>query len=691
MKTTKKANKKTNNKVGEQSLLMGIILLLAFVCLAAFAWFTWQYQQSNQRVNLMHQTVDKQINLTNGFSLRYLQTLQGNTEQAVELKRDIAAFDKDLSSEVNGSNGMLAPNQKQKKLLNHINGNWQTIKTYLNDATAAIDAVVGVRKYANEMSVLSSDIKLVATRVKNALDPFQVSDKLEKNLNSLVFKADTIDALIQKILAGGDEAKGAASALGGNIQAFLKIADDANGELAKKGTIIFNTPKGAAEAKTLDEKMNAYKAGVADLTALIPQFLKAGNSTLDIDSQIAPITGSLRELKETYGSDNQVINVLGVSVGYLFFLIGLLTIGLLLLALWAYLQIRQSHRLHQEATKLRLAAEQRTENDQAAILRLMDDLAELSEGDLTIEAQVTEDFTGAIADSINFTVENMRDMVGTIMHTSDEITRATENSQNVSRLLAESSEEQSAQIDKSNKTVGSMAVSLRDVAENTDSSADIARSSVDIAHEGRERVRSTIKSMTDIRENIQDTAKRIKRLGESSQEIGDIVEIIKGIADQTNVLALNAAIQATSAGEAGRGFAVVADEVQRLAERSANATKRIEVLVKTIQADANEAVASMENSTKQVVTGAGIAEEAGHSLDQIENVSQSLANLIVNVSKATRNAAAMARDVADNMDNLSGLNQKTVHDVTISVQSVDNLRALSTSLKETVSGFKLPK
>lgn len=380
----------------------------------------------------------------------------------------------------------------------------------------------------------------------------------------------------------------------------------------------------------------------------------------------------------------------GLPLSYIQLLSLLLIVSMVLLGIWVLLQARSGQQLNKEATRLRMEAEERTNSDQEAILRLMDDMAGLSEGDLTIEAQVTEDFTGAVADSVNFAVENMREMVGTIMHTSDEITRASENSQNISRLLSESSVEQSRQITSSNETANRMATSLHEIAENTDASVEIARSSVDIAQEGRSRVKSTIKSMTDIRENIQDTAKRIKRLGESSQEIGDIVEIIKSIADQTNVLALNAAIQATAAGEAGRGFAVVADEVQRLAERSANATKRIEVLVKTIQADANEAIASMENSTTQVVTGAGVAEEAGQSLDKIENVSQNLANLIVNVSRATRNAAGMAGRVAQSMDKLTDMNQQSVKDVTTSVQSIDNLRELSSSLKDSVSGFKLP-
>lgn len=402
-------------------------------------------------------------------------------------------------------------------------------------------------------------------------------------------------------------------------------------------------------------------------------------------------TGSaaFNDLRTAFSSQEN-LPISGLPLTYTQLSVGLLILGSVLFVLWVFMQMQSGSHLNREATRLREEAEERNKKDQDAIIRLMEEMGDLSSGDLTIEAQVTEDFTGAIADSVNFAVENMREMVGTIMHTSDEITRATENSQHISRLLTESSKEQSSQITNANETANRMASSLHEIAENTDASVEIARSSVDIAQEGRLRVKSTIKSMTDIRENIQDTSKRIKRLGESSQEIGDIVEIIKSIADQTNVLALNAAIQATAAGEAGRGFAVVADEVQRLAERSANATKRIEVLVKTIQADANEAIASMENSTTQVVTGAGVAEEAGQSLDKIENVSQNLANLIVNVSRATRNAAGMAGRVAKGMDSLTELNQQSVNDVTTSVRSIDNLRELSGSLRDSVSGFKLP-
>lgn len=689
MKNLKIRNKKSKSTTGGSGL-MSVILLLAFACLAAFVWFAWQYQQSSRRVDDMRQTVDRQANLVNGFASLYAQTLQGGSAQAKKLKSDVAAFSTYLQKENSGSGVFATPNAAQKKLLADVGGSWRKLKPSLDAAVSAADNVFGVQQSSAALSIMISEIKLKAKRVKDSLDPFQDSEKLSADLDAVVAGADKVENLVQGLQSGGGEAGNAASAIGAQIQNLSRLGDAANAELKNRGTIVFNTPKGASEAKKLTDQMAAFKADSKKLTALLPQFVQAMQSDSDIDGRITALNGSLLELKSTYNDSAGTADLFGLSIGYTTLLAVLLLLGLLLLGFWTYLQIRRSSQLQQEATRLRLAAEKRTENDQEAILRLMDDLADLSEGDLTIEAQVTEDFTGAIADSINFTVENMRDMVGTITHTSREINSATENSQNVSKLLAESSEQQSSQIGKTTDTANQMATSLNNVAENTDASVEIARSSVNIAHEGRERVRSTIKSMTDIRENIQDTSKRIKRLGESSQEIGDIVEIIKGIADQTNVLALNAAIQATSAGEAGRGFAVVADEVQRLAERSANATKRIEVLVKTIQADANEAVASMENSTKEVVTGAGIAEQAGHSLDQIENVSKNLANLIVNVSNATRKAASMAGDVAENMGGLSALNKNTVSDITTSVQSVENLQALSTTLKDSISGFKLP-
>lgn len=344
-----------------------------------------------------------------------------------------------------------------------------------------------------------------------------------------------------------------------------------------------------------------------------------------------------------------------------------------------------------KAKHISAEAEFRAKRDQDAILRLMDELAEFSNGDLTVEAQVTEDFTGAIADSVNYAIESMRELVGTINHTSTQVSDASVNTRHIAEQMLASSNEQADRIHNITQIIDNMVSSLERVATSTNDSAEIARNSVNIAREGASRVRDTIGGMNNIRENIQETSKRIKRLGESSQEIGNIVEIIKGITDQTNILALNAAIQATSAGEAGRGFAVVADEVQRLAERSSNATKRIEALVKTIQSDTHEAIASMEKSTREVVSGANIAEEAGTALARIEEVSTSLASLIERVSDSTRKVSSMAVGVSQDMGGINQLATKTTENVIKTSDAIENLSVLSRELKNSVSGFTLPE
>ena len=335
-------------------------------------------------------------------------------------------------------------------------------------------------------------------------------------------------------------------------------------------------------------------------------------------------------------------------------------------------------------------AEFRAKRDQDAILRLMDELAEFSNGDLTVEAQVTEDFTGAIADSVNYAIESMRELVGTINRTSTQVSNASNSTRLIAEQMQTSSTEQAQKIHSIAKIISDMVRSLDRVAISTADSAEIARNSVSIAREGAQQVRNTINGMNNIRGNIQETRTLIKRLGESSQEIGNIVEIIKSIADQTNILALNAAIQANSAGEAGRGFAVVADEVQRLAERSSNATKRIEGLVKTIQNDTNAAVASMERSTKEVVDGANIAEEAGTALSKIDDVSTSLASLIERVSESTRKVSTMAENIASDMSQINQMAVTTTENVIKTSDSIENLSVLSQELKNSVSGFKLP-
>jgi twitching motility protein PilJ len=365
--------------------------------------------------------------------------------------------------------------------------------------------------------------------------------------------------------------------------------------------------------------------------------------------------------------------------------LGLLTAGALSLLILTV--------LYQRSGNIRKSLEiqaSKNERNQEAILRLLDELSSLADGDLTVQATVTEDITGAIADSINYAIEALRELVATINDSAVSLDSAAKQTQGSVGQLAKASVAQSKQVALASESVAGMAASTEEVSGNAERSADVARHSVDVAHKGGEAVRRTIDGMNTIRETIQETSKRIKRLGESSQEIGNIVELINDIAEQTNILALNASIQASMAGEAGRGFAVVADEVQRLAERAANATKQIEVLVRTIQADTNEAVVSMERSTTDVVGGALLAENAGAALEEIEQVSNQIASLVQNISASARQQSSAAQNIARNMGVLREISSQTAENSAATSGSVGKLAELSSQLRKSVAGFRLP-
>jgi len=345
------------------------------------------------------------------------------------------------------------------------------------------------------------------------------------------------------------------------------------------------------------------------------------------------------------------------------------------------------------ARDYRLAAEREAEQsarNQQAILRLLDELASLADGDLTVQATVTEDITGAIADSINYAIEALRELVQTVNDSSILVDAAAKQTEATSTQLVKSAETQAKQAASASDSVATMAASVEEISGNAERCSDVARHAVDIAHKGGEAVRRTIAGMNTIRETIQDTSKRIKRLGESSQEIGNIVELIEEIAEQTNILALNASIEASRAGESSRGFAVVADEVQKLAERSATATRKIEVLVSTIQSDTNEAVVSMERSTTDVVGGALLAENAGAALEEIEQVSHQMAVLIQNISETGRDQKSLATAINKNMLVLRQIASKTTQSTAQTSAAIHKLSELASQLRETVRGFRLP-
>ncbi|OGS91367.1 MAG: hypothetical protein A2Z95_08685 [Gallionellales bacterium GWA2_60_18] len=342
-----------------------------------------------------------------------------------------------------------------------------------------------------------------------------------------------------------------------------------------------------------------------------------------------------------------------------------------------------------ESRRRAAEAELANKRNQDAILLLMNELGDLAEGDLTVRATVTEDITGAIADSVNYTVEELRKLVARIKGAAEQMERATKDASDISRGLLDAAQKQAQEIHQAEDSVLLMTRSIQEVDASAAQSAQVARRTLTVTEQGAQAVRNTITGMDGIREQIQETSKRIKRLGESSQEIGEIVDLISDITEQTNVLALNAAIQAASAGEAGRGFSVVAEEVQRLAERSAEATKQIGALVKTIQSDTQDAVAAMEKSTQGVVEGAKLSDRAGQSLQEIERVSNELASLIASISVSTQVQTDMASEVSGVMQDILRITQQTTEGTRLTNNSVAQLTTLATDMKGSVAGFKL--
>ena len=373
------------------------------------------------------------------------------------------------------------------------------------------------------------------------------------------------------------------------------------------------------------------------------------------------------------------------TVGVMLVLLALAPLGMLLVQLNS---LRRAAERQLQATNTQ---RQENERNQRSILKLLDEMASLADGDLTVQATVTEDITGAIADSVNYAVEALRKLVATINASAMQVDASARQTQALGAQLGKASGVQTRQIASATESIAAMAASTEEVSGNAERAADVARHSVDVAHKGGEAVRRTIDGMNAIRETIQETSKRIKRLGESSQEIGNTVELISDIAEQTNILALNASIQASMAGEAGRGFAVVADEVQRLAERAATATKQIDVLVRTIQTDTNEAVVSMERSTTDVVGGALLAENAGAALEEIEQVSNQIASLVQNISVSSRNQSAAAQNIARNTQVLREVSTQTAESTQATAQAILKMAELAAALRKSVAGFRLPK
>jgi twitching motility protein PilJ len=519
-----------------------------------------------------------------------------------------------------------------------------------------------LQELADEVAALSVQSGGSARQNAHAAQLMMLTQRMAKNANAMLAEA-VVDPEVSFLL--GKDTNTFRDILQGLLHGSeaLRLARVGDAELR-------------AKLGEMEGAFKEYQRAVGEILGNQQRLVNAKRASFDLFRDSESLLRAAEELNNAYEAElggRRINTIILVAVSILALLVFLL-IG----------------KVYLDDTRRRAAdSERENRGNQQAIQRLLDEISNLANGDLTVRAQVTEHMTGAIADSINYTIDELRRLVAGINNASQQVTSATKEAQNVTGQLLQAAHKQASEIQGAGQSIGQMAQSMTEVSKKATESSKVAESSLHAAHKGTQAVQNAIRGMNDIRFQIQETSKRIKRLGESSQEIGEIVQLISDITEQTNVLALNAAIQAASAGEAGRGFTVVAEEVQRLAERSGEATKHISAIVKSIQRDTQEAVDAMERSTQGVVQGAKTADEAGQALREIGTVSEQLAQLIESISASTREQAASATRVAANMNVILGITQLTTDGTKQTASSAARLTALADGLKSSVAGFKL--
>lgn len=595
-----------------------------------------------------------------------------------ELATATASFNAVRKQLSEGSRDLPAPRAMLGEELQQLDQLWLRVDSAAQTILGNREQILFLNNIADQLHILLPVVQtkyseLVEILLNNGATANQVALAQQQ-----LWLAERIGRNIDRVLAGTTGSAEAVTQFNADTLTFVSVLVGMQEGDSSIGVKRVNNSAARALLADLIASYDTVREPVKHIREVSPQLLRSTQASSAIAVDVPKIMQISSQLSAAI---TELENKRPLSVLTALLFVGLIVISLGLLG-WQSVQSTQ-RRLQSTADT--------NERNQTAILRLLDELADLADGDLTTSATVTEDFTGAIADSINYTIDQLRVLVSQINDTAVGVSTAAQTSQTTALNLAQASESQAKEIAGASAAITEMAVSIDQVSSNARDSAAVAQRSVVIAGTGAEVVQNTINGMDNIREQIQETSKRIKRLGESSQEIGDIVSLINDIADQTNILALNAAIQASMAGDAGRGFAVVADEVQRLAERSSGATKQIEALVKTIQSDTNEAVISMEQTTSEVVRGARLAQDAGAALNEIETVSQELAELIQNISSVAANQAESAGQISSTMKIIQQITSQTSAGSTETARSIGALAEMTNDLRSSVAGFTLPE
>ncbi len=670
--------------------VLTIVLLAVFFTLMAATFIMLERQGRADKAYLG--LAAEQRLLSRGVVTHALEASQGREAAFERLRQAQERFGRIVEIQKRGDPvaGIASSPQGTLAFVEELEANWQVVSRAIGTILDGREAVLAVRQLGPRLEETLRRAQVLSDDVASGIIEGGGDSKQVYVATRQLFLGQRMENNLDRILTGGAGAATAADRFGRDVTLFGGVLQGMAQGDPRLGVEQVSSPATAskvAELLRLYDLMQEDAGKVLDFSAVLFQVQDAVDTVTGQGDALLQATSRLQDQYSSTAGSLELVRGLMVDANWAY---AFGAVVLILLVVLLVQQARDSKVRLGESELRKQETEEQNRRNQEAILRLLDEMGDLAEGDLTVQATVTEDITGAIADSINYAIEALRGLVATINQTSAQVASACQDTRAVAERLANAADVQARQIETAGKTIAEMSQSMDDVSGRTASSAEVAEKSVSIAHEGGERVRRTIEGMDAIREHIQETSKRIKRLGESSQEIGDIVELINDIADQTNILALNAAIQASAAGEAGRGFAVVADEVQRLAERSSNATKRIEALVKTIQADTSEAIISMEKSTAEVVSGAGLAEKAGEALDEIETVSARLADLIDEISRAAGRVSEMASRASRTVNSINEITAQTADGSQATLSSIAKLNQLAQDLQQSVAGFRLP-
>jgi twitching motility protein PilJ len=676
MSAEKKKSRSATRAVSRPLAMLGILLFISiFVMLGSLLFVGNKRADLQQHVEL----ASEQLLLSQSMATQALGASSGNEPDFSALLDGRTRFASILETYRSGDSlrGIPPLGESLTTPLESVESSW---RNFSNDISIILNGKKPISEVKELYTVIDSFIPQLLTfsdEVVGVLMKKNASSRQIYLASRQMMLSQRIKNNLNQVLAGGEQAAAAADRFGRDAALFGRVLE---GLLKGSDSLRIEkvTDKEAvAKLREVAMLISAVSDNIAGILELSPELFEVKDAASQVTTESAKLLDQLEVLQDAIIGQSETLDIIQlVGVGF-----GALAVILIIIS--GILMLRDAKAREEEALE-------NNRRNQRAILRLLDEMANLADGDLTVHTTVTEEITGAIADSVNFAIDALRTLVTTINNTSSEVTASTSNAQGTATSLAEASNHQAREIASASAAITDMAESMENVTQEAAESAEVARQSMEIAQKGAGVVRETISSMESIRETIQETSKRIKRLGESSQEIGDIVGLITEIADQTNILALNAAIQASTAGEAGRGFAVVADEVQRLAERAGNATKQIETLVNTIQADTNEAITSMEVSTSGVVNGAKRAEDAGEALREIETVSTNLANLIQGISESAKKQSAIANDVSKTMNVIQEITLKTSEGTEETSSSLNSLNELANELQRSVSGFKLP-